>query len=101
MSNLNKMLKQAQKMQRDVEEAQNDLERMELSYSNNGVDVVARGNYTIRSITIGDDLLKAPDKEIIEDVLLVAVNGALDQVRKKTERRLSGITAGLNLPGIF
>ena len=37
-----KMLKQAQKMQRDVEEAQNDLERMELSYSNNGVDVVAR-----------------------------------------------------------
>ena len=101
MSNLNKMLKQAQKMQKDVEKAQNDLARMEISYTNNGIEVVARGDNTIKSISIDDDLVNAQDKEMLQDLVLVAVNGALTRIRDKTESKLSGITSGLDLSGLM
>ena len=77
MSNLNKMLKQAQKMQKDVERAQNELAGLEVSYASNGVEVIARGDSSISAITISSDLIEAADKEMIEDVVLVAVNRRL------------------------
>ena len=101
MSDLSEMLKQAQKMQKDVERAQNDLSSMEVSYSNNGVDVIAKGDNTIASLSISVELLEAQDKEMLEDLVLIAVNGALDKIRARTESKLSGITGGLNIPGMF
>ena len=101
MSNFNKMLKQAQKMQKEVESAQNKLAEMEVTFSNNGVDVVAKGDFTIKSISVNEDLIKSGDKEMIDDVLLVAINGALDKVRGETESKLSGITGGMDLSSLL
>ncbi len=101
MTDISKMLEQAQKMQNDVQKAQSELSEMEVSYSCNGVDVVANGDFSIKSITISDDLASSQDKEMIEDVVLVAVNGAVKKVRVRTESKLAGITGGLNIPGLF
>ncbi len=102
MSGIEKMLKKAQQMQRDMEQVQNELAEMEITYSGNGVEVVAKGDSTIKSITIAPDLLEsAEDKDMLEDCVLVAVNGALNKIREETQSRMSGITGGLNLPGLF
>ena len=101
MSNLDDMLKQAQKMQKDVDRAQNDLSSMEVSYSNNGVEVTAKGDNTIASLNISAELLENGDKEMLEDLVLIAVNGALDKIRVQTESKMSGIAGGLNIPGLF
>lgn len=101
MANFNQMLKQAQKMQRDVDKAQHELAQMEITYVGNGVEVVAKGDFSIKKISIGDDLIAARDKGMLEDVVLVAVNGALAKLRHETESKLSGITAGFSMPGLF
>ena len=101
MANFEQMLKQAQKMQRDVDKAQQDLARTEVAYVANGVDVVAKGDFSIKKISIDAALVEAKDKEMLEDVVLVAVNGALAKMRQETESKLSGITAGFSIPGLF
>ncbi len=101
MSNINKMLKQAQKMQKEVENVQNKLAETEVSFASNGVEVVATGDFGIKSISISNELVESRDKEMLEDVVLVAANGAISEARKLTESRLSGITGGLNIPGLF
>ncbi len=101
MSNIQKMLKKAQQMQQDMQQAQDDLAEQEIVFSGNGVEVVAYGNNSIKSIKVEPDLVNADDKEMLEDCLVVAVNGALDKVRAEMEERMSGITGGLNLPGLL
>ena len=95
------MLKQAQKMQKEVESAQNQLSEKEVNFSSNGVEVVARGDYTVKSLSISKDLIDTRDKEMIDDVVLVAVNGAIDKVREMTESKMSGIVGNVNLSGLF
>ena len=96
------MLKQAQKMQQEVESAQDQIAEMEVDHSCNGIKVIAKGDFTIKSITITDDeLVQSKDKEMLEDLILLAVNGAITKVREMTESKLSSITGGLNIPGLF
>ena len=102
MSGLEDMLKKAQQMQREMQQVQNKLAEKEITYSGNGVEVVAQGNFTIKSITIAPDLAgAAEDKDMLEDCILVAVNGALDKARKEMEDKMSSLAGGLNLPGLF
>ena len=101
MSNIQKMLKKAQQMQQDMERAQGELSEAEIPFSGNGVEVIAKGDYSIKSISIEADLITADDKEMLEDCITVAVNGAMAKVRKETEDRMSGVTGGLNIPGLF
>lgn len=100
MSSLQKMLKQAQKMQEDMERAQNALSGMEFTFASNGVSATAKGDFTVTAISVSEELLKEPDKEMLEDLLLVAVNGALAKARETMETKLSSITGGLQLPGM-
>ncbi len=101
MSNIQKMLKQAQKMQKEMEKTQNQLADTQFTFSSNGVTAVAKGDFTIVSLTLNPELLESPDKDMLEDLVIVAVNGALVKAREEMETRLSGITGGMNLPGIM
>ena len=88
MSSLQKMLKKAQQMQNDVESAQDQLADMEIEYAGNGVRVVALGNFTVKSVEVEADLLEsADDKEMLEDCMLVAINGALNKVREEMDKK--------------
>ena len=102
MANMQKMLKQAQKMQRDMETVQNKLSEDTIEYKANGVTVVAKCNMDLESITIDEGLIAdADDREMLQDVIVVAINNAMKEAREKMEGEMGKVTAGFNLPGMF
>ncbi len=100
MSNpMNQLMKQAQQMQADMQKAQEDLANMEVNGQAGGgmVTVVMTGRHDVKRVNI-DDSLMSDDKEMLEDLLAAAVNDAVRQIEKTSQERMSGMTAGMNLP---
>ncbi len=94
------LMKQAQKMQEDMQKAQEEVANMEVEGQAGGgmVKVVMNGRHEIREVMLDDSLMQ-DDKEMIEDLLAAAVNDAVRRVEQQTQEKMAGITAGLNLPG--
>ncbi|MBT8128718.1 MAG: YbaB/EbfC family nucleoid-associated protein [Gammaproteobacteria bacterium] len=94
------LMKQAQKMQEDMQKAQEEVANMEVEGQSGGgmVKVVMNGRHEIRKVTLDDSLMQ-DDKEMIEDLLAAAVNDAVRRVEQQTQEKMAGVTAGLNLPG--
>ena len=94
------LMKQAQKMQEDMQKAQQEVANMEVEGLAGGgmVKVVMNGRHEIRRVELDDSLMQ-DDKEMIEDLLAAAVNDAVRRVEQQTQEKMAGITAGLNLPG--
>ena len=94
------LMKQAQKMQEDMQKAQEEVARLEVEGQAGGgmVKVVMNGRHEIRKVSLDDSLME-DDKEMIEDLLAAAVNDAVRRVEQQTQEKMAGITAGLNLPG--
>mgnify|MGYP000101969765 FL=1 len=94
------LMKQAQKMQEDMQKAQEEVANMEVEGQAGGgmVKVVMNGRHELRKVTLDDSLMQ-DDKEMIEDLLAAAVNDAVRRVEQQTQEKMAGITAGLNLPG--
>ena len=101
--NMNQMLKQAQKMQEDMQNLQADLEQREFTASSGGglVEVTVDGKHLIKSIKISPDAVDPDDSEMLEDLVTVAVNEAIQNAIKTSEEEMGAITGGLNLPGMF
>jgi hypothetical protein len=98
--NMQQLMKQAQQMQKKMEEAQRELEAKEVSGTAGGgmVSVVVTGKKTLKSIKIEPEILKE-DPEMVEDLIVAAVNQAMQQVDALTQDTLGGITGGMNIPG--
>ena len=94
------LMKQAQKMQEDMQKAQEEVANLEVEGQAGGgmVKVVMNGRHELRKVTLDDSLMQ-DDKEMIEDLLAAAVNDAVRRVEQQTQEKMAGITAGLNLPG--
>jgi DNA-binding YbaB/EbfC family protein len=94
------LMKQAQKMQEDMKKAQEEIARMEVEGQSGGgmVKVVMNGRHELRSVKI-DDSLMGDDKDMLEDLIAAAVNDATRKVEQESSSKMSGLTAGLNLPG--
>jgi nucleoid-associated protein EbfC len=94
------LMKQAQKMQADMQRAQEELANMEINGQSGGgmVKVVMTGRHDLKRVSI-DDSLMGDDKEMLEDLIAAAVNDAVRQLEEVSQERMSGLTAGLNLPG--
>ena len=101
--NMNAMLKQAQKMQDDMAALQEDLANREYSASSGGglVNVTVDGNYQIRSLKISPDAVDPDDSEMLEDLVTVAVNEAINTAKTTADNEMGAITSGLNIPGLF
>ena len=93
------LMKQAQKMQEDMQKAQEELAREELVGESGGgmVKVTMNGRHEVRRVEI-DDSLMSEDKEMLEDLLAAACNDAVHRVEARTKEQMSSLTAGLNLP---
>jgi DNA-binding YbaB/EbfC family protein len=93
------LMKQAQKMQENLQKAQEELANMEVTGQAGGglVSVVMTGRHDVRRVTI-DQSLMSEDKEMLEDLLAAAVNDAVRHVERETQERMSGMTAGMGLP---
>jgi len=94
------MMKQAQKMQEDMQKAQEEIANMEVEGQAGGgmVKVVMNGRHELRQVQL-DDSLMGDDKEMIEDLLAAAVNDAVRKIESESSSKMSGLTAGMNLPG--
>ena len=102
-ANMNNMIKQAQKMQADMAKAQADLEEKDIETSAGGgmVTVKANGKKEILEINIKPEVVDPEDIEMLQDLVLTAVNDALTQVDNAMQTEMSKITGGLNLGGLF
>ncbi|MBA0902098.1 MAG: YbaB/EbfC family nucleoid-associated protein [Candidatus Nitrotoga sp.] len=93
------MMKQAQQMQQNMKKAQAELATIEVEgQAGSGmVRVTMTCAHDVRRVIL-DDSLMSDDKEIVEDLIVAAVNDATKQVATVTQQKMSGFTAGMNLP---
>ena len=101
--NRNQMIAQARKMQEQLIAAQEKVALTEVSASTGGgaVKVSATGNMRLTSLTIDPAALDPVDVEMLQDMILAAVNDALESAEKAASQQLSSVTGGLNIPGLF
>ncbi len=99
---MKKMMKQAQKMQRDLAIAQEEIKSMEFETSAGGgmVKVVALGDGTVKSLEIAPDAVDPEDIDMLQDMVLAAVNEALRGVAEMGNQRMSSVTGGMGNMGL-
>jgi hypothetical protein len=93
------LMKQAQKMQAELQQAQERLAQEEVTGESGGglVKIIMNGRHEVRRVEI-DDSLMSDDKEMLEDLVAAALNDAAQRVGQKMQDSMSGLTAGLGLP---
>ncbi len=99
--NFNALMKQAQKMQRDMEKAQEELEVLEVEATAGGgaVKVVVTGKKEVKEIVIAQEVVDPDDVEMLQDLVLAAVNEALRKAQEVYEEKMGKISGGLG--GMF
>ncbi|MGF1678657.1 MAG: YbaB/EbfC family nucleoid-associated protein [Candidatus Methylacidiphilales bacterium] len=102
--NIAKMMKQAQKMQADMQKIQEDLAQRSYTAECAGgkIRAVAGGDGELKSITIHPDLIRdaANDAEMLEDLILTAVRQAVDMGKDEAQKEMGKLTSGLGIPGL-
>lgn len=93
------LMKQAQKMQENMQKAQEEIANMEVTGQAGGgmVSVVMTGRHDVRRVSIDPSLMQE-DKEMLEDLMAAAVNDAVRQIERQTQEKMSTMTAGMGLP---
>lgn len=101
--NMNSMIKQAQKMQEQMMKAQQEIEETEVEASSGGgmVTVKATGKKEILEINIKPEAVDPDDVEMLQDLILVAVNDALSKADALTQEKMGALTGGLSIPGLM
>ena len=101
--NLNHMIKQAQKMQEDMESLQAELDEKEYTVGAGGgmVSVVIGGDKTVKTIEIKPEIVDPDDIETLQDILIAAVNEAYKTVEKTNSEAMAKIQGNMQLPGMF
>lgn len=101
--NMNNVIKQAQKMQEEMEKVQAELEEKTVEATSGGgaVTVQVNGKKEIVSLKIQPEAVNPDDVETLEDLITVAVNDAVKQADDMMAEGMSAVTGGLNIPGLF
>jgi hypothetical protein len=99
---LGNMMKQVQQMQAKMEAMQAELEQAEVEASAGGgmVKVVVNGKADIKSLTIDPEAVDPDDVEMLQDLIIAALNQAKEKANELQQEQMSGITGGLNIPGL-
>jgi len=102
MPNMGQLLKQAQKFQSKMAELQEELNERTVEASAGGgmVTAVANGKQDVISITIDPEVVDPEDVEMLQDLILAAVNDALNRAKEMTNEEMGKLTKGMNIPGI-
>ena len=98
--NIMKMMKQAANMQKKMQEMQAEVAEKEVEFSSGGgmVKVVAGGDISIKSLSIDPKAIDPDDPEMLEDMVLAAVDGALKEAQKMVSDEMGKLTQGMDLP---
>ena len=100
--NMNDMIKQAQKMQENMAELQTELDAKEYSAVSGGgmVEVSVTGKHRLIKLKINPDAIDPEDSEMLEDMIMVAVNEAMEKADQTSEAEMGKLTGGMNIPGM-
>ena len=101
--NMQQMMKQARKMQEKLAATEEKLAQTEVTASAGGgmVKVVATGDLHVTSVEIAPEAVDPDDVELLQDMVLAAVNDALSQAQQLASQQMGAITGGLNIPGLM
>ena len=102
MPNMGQLLKQAQKFQAKMAELQEELNQRTVEASAGGgmVTVVANGKQEVLSIAIDPEVVDPKDVEMLQDLILAAVNDALNRAKEMSNEEMGKLTQGMNIPGL-
>ena len=102
MKNMNSMMKQAQKLQKKMLKTQQELalKTVEASAGGGMVKVIANGGQKIESITFEKEVVDPEDIEMLQDLVLAAVNDALNKSQEMVSSEMGKLTGGMNIPGL-
>lgn len=100
---MNQMMQQAQQMQLELARAQEEIKDMAYTATAGGgmVSATALGDGSVQSIDIAPEVVDSDDIEMLQDLVLAAVNEALRGVAQQGEARLASVTGGISIPGLF
>ena len=101
--NMQKQLQQAQAMQRQIEQMQAELEEKEFTATAGGgaISVTVSGKKEIRKLEIQKEVVDPDDVEMLQDLIMAAVNEAIRQVEEASESEMSALTGGFGIPGLM
>ncbi len=101
--NMQKLMKQAQKMQQDMNRIKAELQEAQVEGVSGGgmVKVVCSGDGEMLSITIDPEIIDPEDKEMLEDMVLAAVKDAMSNAAALSQEKMGSVTGGMNIPGMF
>ena len=101
--NMHALIKQAQKMQEQVQKMQEEADGITAEGSSGGgmVKVVSNGKNQIVSVMLDPQVVNPSDIEMLQDLVVAAVNDSLVKVQKTLQEKLAGITGGVDIPGLF
>ena len=102
-NNMSSMIKQAQKMQEQMEEAQEEINAKEYTTTVGGgvVEIKMTGDKVLRSISLKPEIVDPEAIEDLQDLIVSGVNEVLRKVEEETEGRMNEISGGLNIPGLY
>ncbi|WP_022851301.1 YbaB/EbfC family nucleoid-associated protein [Limisalsivibrio acetivorans] len=101
--NMQQMMKQAQKMQKKLEEAQEEAakEVVEASAGGGMVTVKVNGKNELLDINIEKEVVDPEDVDMLQDLIVAAVNEGMTKAQETVQEKLSSVTGGMNIPGLF
>jgi len=96
------LYKQAQQMKKKMSQVQSEIDALEIEGESGGgmVKVVVSGKKTLISVDVNPEVMKE-DKEMLEDLILIATNNAIQKVDDISKEKMASITGGMNVPGLF
>lgn len=97
--NIQAMMKQAQKLQKDMMEEQEKINTQTFTGKSSIVEIKMNGRKELTDVKISANSLEADDIEMLQDMIMVAINDAMKQIDKETESKMSKYTQGM--PGLF
>lgn len=98
--NINALMKQAQKMQSDMTKAQRELEKTLFEFDSAGgaIHLSIYGNRKVEKIEIDKDAIDPDDKEMLEDMIKLAINEAIERIDEENEKIQAKLTSGMRMP---
>jgi nucleoid-associated protein EbfC len=102
MSSIGKLMKQAARIQRQMEEVQTQLANRTIEATSGGgvVKVIVKCDGTIESIKIDPQAVNPADTQLLEDMIITAANSALSQAKEISNSEMGKVTSGFNIPGM-
>lgn len=103
MNNMNQMMKQVKKMQEQMMKAQEELGTKSIEGSAGGgvVTVIVNGHKKLQNIVIKPEAVDPEDVEMLQDLILTAVNDAMSKAEELANKDMGKFTGGMNIPGLF